>query len=68
MLCHVIDHSTKLEVAWRKTERELEWPEYQDLPREDEPEVRSTKRRRLEEHEVVNPVLEQGNAPLAQGI
>jgi hypothetical protein len=53
----MFDHSTRLEGARQKIERLLDWPEYQDVRWEDEPEVleepevRDTKRRRLEEPE-----------------
>jgi hypothetical protein len=81
------DHSTRLQGAQKKFEREHDWPEYQHERWEDEEyqgelQVQDVKRRRLEEPERrleepegrleepedVDPVLDQGNPPLAQGI
>jgi hypothetical protein len=75
------DHSTRLQGAQQKFEREHDWPEYQHERWEDqrqyqgEPEAQDVKRRRLEEPEGrldevedVIPVLDQGNTPSAQGI
>jgi hypothetical protein len=73
-LCNIFDHSTRLESAQRKFEREHDWRKYQDRPwvdqpeYHDDPEVQDTKRRKLEEVEDVDPALDQGNTPSAQGI
>jgi hypothetical protein len=65
--CSIIVHNCNARA--KKTERE--WPPYQDVRWRDqvveEQEVRSSKRKRIEEPEVVpQPVLEQGLLPLAQ--
>jgi hypothetical protein len=80
-LCKMFDHSTRLEGAQKKIDRLLDWPECQHERWEDkrqyqgELEVQDVKKRRLEEPEGrldevedVDPVLDQGNTPSAQGI
>jgi hypothetical protein len=52
------DHSARLQGAQKRFERQHDWPAYQDLPWEDqpqyqgEPEVQDVKRKRLDEPEV----------------